>query len=157
MDELKTLLPGKSFTLTTGETIIVSPVPFGKLRIFSEAVAALLKRLSESGMKIESIDDWRVIFDIAFEEAIKIMSLVLGKPREWFDSISLADGLGIINIIIEQNFNENTKKNLKGLVEKLNSLLQTQSRPSSPQATPGEKSSVIQQSKLEPSAQASSS
>lgn len=150
MSELKILLPGEPFTLSNGETIIVSPVPFGKLRIFSGAVAELTRRLSEAGLKFESVEDWRVVFDVAFEETVKIMALVLDRPREWFDTISLSDGLGLLNIIIEQNFNEDTKKNLKGLIERVSSLLRTQSRPLSQQATTGTISSATLSSRSEP-------
>jgi len=61
MDELKTLLPGTPYTLSNGETVIVSPVPFGKLRLFSDAVARLFQRLNETGLKLEEIQDWKVI------------------------------------------------------------------------------------------------
>lgn len=157
MDELKTLLPGEPFTLSNGETIIVSPVPFGKLRMFSDAVAKLFQKLSETGLKIDSIEDWRVIFDVAFEETLNIMSLVLDRPRQWFDTIDLADGLGLLSIIIEQNFNERAKKNLKRILERVSGLLQIQSRPSSPQGTGGQTSSDTQQNKSDASQKASSS
>lgn len=147
MDDLKTLLPGEQYTLSNGETVIVSPVPFGKLRMFSDAVAKLFQKLSETGLKIDSIDDWKVIFDVAFEEILNIMSIVLDRPREWFDTIDLADGLGLLDIIIEQNFNDRAKKNLKRFLGRISGILQTQSRPSSQQVTGGQTSSDTQQSR----------
>lgn len=154
-DELKILLPGEQFSLSNGDTIMVSPIPFGKLRLFSGAVASLMQKLSEQGLKLEGINDYQVIFDVAFEETLKIMSLALDRPREWFDAIDLADGLGLLNIIIGQNFNDRSKKNLKGLLQKMGGLLQTQSRPSSPQATHGPKLRAIQPNRSGPSAGAS--
>lgn len=125
MDKLKELLPGEPYTLSTGGQVIIKPVPFGKLRLFSEAVASLMGKLMQGGLKIEGIEDWKTIFDVAFEETLSIMSLVLDKPREWFDTITISDGLGILNIIIEQNFSESSKKNLKKLIAKASLILKT--------------------------------
>ena len=130
-NELKTLLPGESYTLTNGSRISIRPIPFGKLHLFSEAVASLIIRLQETGLKLQDISDWKIVFDIAFEEIVRIMMLILGKPRKWFDTITITDGIGILNIIIEQNFSEDTKKNITLLIGKLNLILSTASRPSS--------------------------
>jgi len=66
------------------------------------------------------------------------MALILDKPRDWFDTIDLGDGLGLLSIIIEQNWNEKTKKNLKSLIERISSLLQMQFKSSSVQGTDGQ-------------------
>jgi len=119
-DELKTLLPDTEFILESGEPVAVRPVPFGKLNLFSEAVAALMMKVTGSGLKMKKAEDWKVLFDIAFEETMKIMGLVIDKPRKWFDSISISDGIGILNIIIEQNLKEEAKKNIQSLWKKFN-------------------------------------
>lgn len=139
-DELKTLLPGETYTLKTGERVIVQPVPFGKLRVFSGAIASLLSRLSETGTSLKDIKDWRNLFDVAFEEIIGIMGLVLDKKREWFDTIALSDGIGLLELVIKQNIDEGTKKNISALTERVSTLLRTSSNSSSSRGTVGKKS-----------------
>ncbi|MEW6485792.1 MAG: hypothetical protein AB1423_14465 [Pseudomonadota bacterium] len=136
-DDIKKLLPGKRITLTTKERVEIRPVPFGKLPAFTESVAELFSKLRSVGLKLEEIEDWKVVLEVAAEETIRIMAFVIGKPREWFDEIDIADGLEILNIIIEQNLTERAKKNLKALLERWSSLLPTRSRHSSPQDTRG--------------------
>lgn len=109
-DEIKKLLPGKRITLSTKERVEIKPVPFGKLPAFTESIAELFSKLKGTGLKLEDIKDWKVVLEIAAEETIRIMAFVIDKPREWFDSIDIADGLEILNTIIEQNITERTKK-----------------------------------------------
>jgi hypothetical protein len=135
--EMKTLFPGRTVTLGSGDTVEVRPVAFGKLNRFSEALASLFQKLQENGLKLESIDDWKIVFDIAFEETLNILGLLLDKPREWFDSIDLADGLEILDVIVEQNFGERAKKNIRRILDRLSSLSQMPSRPLSAQDIAG--------------------
>lgn len=128
--ELKDLLPGDDYKLLTGATLIVKPVPFGKQRLFSTAISRLMQRLQEQGLKLETIKDWNEVFDIAFEEVVDIMVLVLGKPRDWFDTITMADGYGLLALIVEQNFSDDTKKNIQKLITRVTGLLQTPSSSS---------------------------
>ena len=91
--------------------------------MFSKTVTSLLTKLSEAGVsKIEDADDIGRVFGIAIEEVIALMGLVLGKDREWFDTITLPDGIGLFTKILEQNFNERTKKNLSHLATKIQSI-----------------------------------
>lgn len=147
MSEINTLLPGKRITLSTKERVEIRPIPFGKLPAFTESIAGLFSKLKTTGLKLEEIEDWKVVLEIAAEEAIQIMAFVIDKPREWFDSIDIADGLEILNTIIEQNMNERTKKNLKNLIEMLSSLLQTQFKSLSVQGTVSKTSKDTQSNK----------
>ena len=89
-----------TLTLSTGETITICPIPFGKLPLFSGAVSELLQKLSAAdvlspGKRL----DVKIIFDLAFEEIIGLMMLILDRPREWFDDIDIADGVAMLEII----------------------------------------------------------
>ena len=124
MDELKRLFPAETYKTESGEEVTVSPVPFGKLTVFSKTVTSLLAKVGEAGItKIENAEDIGRVFGIAIEEVIALMGLVLGKNREWFDTITLDDGVGLFKLIVEQNFNERTKKNLASLAIKIQSSL----------------------------------
>lgn len=140
MDELKTLLPGENYTLASGEQVVIKPVPFGQLRIFSEAIASLVMKVSESGLKLKKIDEWKILFDVAFDETLNIMGLVIEKPREWFDEISINDGIGILSIIIDQNVKDEAKKNILRIVERFSSPQQISSKSLSRPGIAGKKS-----------------
>lgn len=142
-DEMKILFPEEVYKLESGEQVFVRPVPFGKLKVFSEAVASLTLKLSGLGLDIKNVDDWKVLFDVAFEETLNVMGIVLEKPREWFDMITISDGIGLLAIIVEQNLNEGAKKNIHTLIEKVTLLLQTSSSSSSAPGTAGRESKVI--------------
>lgn len=135
--EINRLFPGTTHRLEwSGEAIEIKPVPFGKLKVFSDSIASLFARIQELG--VENFADpssWSSLLEVAAEEIVQLESLILGKPLEWFDTISIADGIAIFDIILQQNITESTKKNLGSLIARLGSALQTSSKDSSPTAT----------------------
>ncbi len=166
MSELKKLLPGEKYTTISGEEIVVYPIPFAKTLDYIDAIAALVNKITSSGIKVGKLLEKdttainvTVLFKLAFEEVIILMSLVLAKPKEWFtESIDFADGCALLDIIIKQNIdNERAKKNLKALMGRFRSLLQTPSKRSSAQDTRGPKSEDIQETRSDSSQKASSS
>lgn len=122
MSELKKVYPGIEKTLGNGEKVTVSPVPFGKLMVFGETIASLLQKLGTLGFTVTNKGDWSsldvgMVFTTAVEEIIELMKLVLNKERGWFDKISTEDGLMLFNVILEQNLNEGTKKNIQAIAQ----------------------------------------
>lgn len=125
--ELKRIFPAETVRLESGEEVSVSPVPFGKLAVFGEALASIVAKLTLAGVDMDklnevTIDDVGRIFMVAFDEIVSIMGIVLGKERAWFDGITLADGVTLLTKIIEQNFGEETKKKLAVLKGKIPSI-----------------------------------
>lgn len=123
-EELKRIFPQEIYKLEFGEEVSVSPVPFGKLARFGEALAAVVQKLTLSGVNLEklTVEDVGRVFGVAFEEIIAIMGLVLDKDKEWFNQITMADGLGLLALIVKQNFNEETKKKLAALLQRIPSI-----------------------------------
>ena len=123
-EELKRIFPGEDYTLQNGEVVRVSPVPFGKLLAFGEALASLFTKIQ--GTNFTDPDNGTEIlgkvFQEAFDEIIALMGLVLGKEREWFDFITVEDGIGLLTLILKQNFNESTKKKLDQLLPRMQSI-----------------------------------
>ena len=140
-DELKDLLPGEDYSLEASQVLRVKAIGFGKLPRFSDAVSNLFKKVQATDLG--DLSNMGAVFKVAFEEVVQVMMLVLNKDREWFDGISVADGIGLAEIIVRQNITEKTKKNLAALVSKGGSLLRTQSKPLSAPATDGKTSSDI--------------
>jgi RNA binding exosome subunit len=146
-DELKKLLPGKMLTLSTNEQITISPIRFGKLMIYEEAVTRLITKLLENGMNLAEINDFRQIIRTAHEETIGVLMLILDKQRDWFDAIDIGDAFDIIDIVVEQNYNERVKKSGKKLMDLAKSAYAKLSKASSAQAIAGQIYADIQQSK----------
>ena len=124
-EELKRIFPQEIYRLERGEEISVSPVPFGKLARFGEALGSVISKLMLSGMDMEKLEvkEMGRLFGSAFEEIVEIMALVLGKDREWFNEITLGDGLGLATIIVKQNFNEDAKKKLTDFLQRIPSSI----------------------------------
>jgi len=122
--ELKRIFPEEIYKLESGEEVTVSPVPFGKLSVFGESVASIVGKLALAGVNLEKVttEDLGRVFGVAFEEIITLMGLVLNKEREWFNGITLADGLGLLTLIIQQNWKDDIKKKLSVLLQKIPSV-----------------------------------
>jgi hypothetical protein len=123
-EELKKIFPAEIVKLESGEEVSVSPVPFGKLTAFGEALASIISKLTIAGVDLEklSAEDIGRVFSVAFEEIIGVMMMVLKKDREWFDNITLSDGLGLLMVIVRQNFNDDVKKKLSALLPRIQSI-----------------------------------
>lgn len=123
-EELKKIFPAEIFKLESGDEVSVSPVPFGKLTAFGEALASIVSKLSIAGVDLEKLtaEDIGRVFVVAFEEIVGVMMMVLKKEREWFDQITLSDGLGLLTLIIRQNFNDDVKKKFLDLLPKIPSI-----------------------------------
>lgn len=130
-DEVKILLPGEDVTLSTGEKVTVSPVPFGKLGAFTSAVASLFIKLQAQKIDITDLSNLNGLLKVATEETMAIMGLVLGKDRQWFDRITIADGAALLNLIVKQNISDDSKKNIIELAGTISTLFQTASSTSS--------------------------
>lgn len=128
--EIRELLPGETVTLLNGVQVVIRPVPFGKLPDFFEDIAALLKKFLEKST-IDLLTDGEALMATAFEEIVRIAGKIIGKRRPWFNTIDIADGIAIVNVIIAQNIdNARTKKNLAELLQRGRSLLPTSSSSS---------------------------
>lgn len=120
--ELKRIFPEEIYKLSTGEEVSVSPVPFGKLARFGEALASLLTKIGALNVSLDDPQAVGKVFGVAFDEIISIMALVLNKDKEWFNRITVEDGIGLLTVILAQNFNESTKKKLDLLLPRLQSV-----------------------------------
>lgn len=123
-EELKRVFPAEKYMLESGEEVSVSPVPFGKLAAFGEALSSIFVKIDGAGVDLDKLtpEDIGRIFAVAFEEIVRVMGLVLNKERSWFDNITLNDGLGLITIILRQNFNEESKKKFADLLPRIPSI-----------------------------------
>lgn len=118
-DETKIILPEEIFELSTGEKVTISPLSFADLILHSDLVVSLISKIEELKDLLKDADDktaLKVMFRGAAEEVLELMTIVLGKPREWFSTIKYSDGLGIFAVIYEQNADELSKKNLTRLL-----------------------------------------
>ena len=123
--EHKVLFPEESYKLENGDTVMVSPVPFGQMKHFAEGVAKLLQRCQGLEFDMDNPDTWTQLLTAAFEEVTGLMGLVLKKDMKWFDLITFADGIGLLHLMVKQNVTERTKKNIQALVGEVTTLRQT--------------------------------
>jgi len=114
--ETKIMFPDEKIKLSTGETIRIKPLSFADLILNAELVATVMLKVAELKEKFDGADKaqaLKIFFREAAGDALDIMAVVTGKPREWFSTIRYDEGLAIFAIICEQNIDESAKKNLK--------------------------------------------
>jgi hypothetical protein len=134
-DDVKTLLPEVSVELSGDRRVLIGPVPFGKTPLFTGAISSLVQKVAGAGVNLKDLENWEPLLKVAFEETVKVIGLVIDKPRPWFDTISLSDGLEIIDVIVSQNFDERAKKKITKYRPRVESLLSTLSKTSLPADT----------------------
>ncbi len=102
MDELNTLFPDNTVTLSDGSTVAVNEFTFGQLpRVLakSKSIFGIVRQLYEDGeagmastLLIEGGEDF-----------IELLMISTGKPRAWFDTLRAEDGLLISTHFLEVN------------------------------------------------------
>ena len=129
-DELEDLLPGTAYKLESGREVMVVPASFGDIRRFTDTVTSLaVKASTVEGIDLNNTESLVVLAEVAAEEVLVIMGLILGKEEKWFKGITIGDGIGLFTLIIEQNWTESTRKNVERLVAVVKkSALQTSAK-----------------------------
>ena len=104
MNELSTLFPDTSVTLSDGSTVEVKPFTFGQLPkalAYSKVIFGLVRQLYEDGDEAGAIAG--VMLTEGGENFIELLSMSTGKPRSWFDTLPADDGLLITTQFLEVN------------------------------------------------------
>jgi len=131
MSELKTLQPANEIKLSTGEILILKPLPFGKLAKALSLVSSIFGSAS-IGYDALSLEDQSsagaVIAQVLAqggEDIYELLGLGLNKPREWFDDLSMEDGINAATAFFELNsdfFLRQVLPALKGSLGKIKAL-----------------------------------
>ena len=107
MNDMETLFPGRQVT-AGGETLTISPIKFGQITQASKMLAPVIKAVSSSlGKPDQSIMDmassWVDLLAAGGEDLLLFLAWTIGKPREWFDTLGMDDGLAILQAVYEEN------------------------------------------------------
>lgn len=125
MDEL---LPGENIKLQSGQEIKISPVPLGRLKDFSRAVAKLMQKLKEEGNDLSDLSNLGVLFETCFDEIVSIMASVLQKEVAFItEKVTISDSIAILEVIIRQNITDEAKKNLVSILDQASYLSKNRS------------------------------
>jgi len=124
--DIKNLLPEETLDLSTGERLVIHPVPFGKIPEFFGDVGALVRKFLTGGNPA-LLANAEELLTTAFEETVRIAGRIIKKKRAWFNTIDIADGIAIVNVVLRQNIdNDRAKKNLAELAGRVKALLPSQ-------------------------------
>jgi hypothetical protein len=142
--ELDRLFPGEVYKTQSGEEVVVRPITFGQLKIFIDAISSLASKAAQAGIDdIEDMSQWPALFNVAYDEISKLMLAILNDEKydeDWIYNQAASDMIGVFAIILKQNANEVTKKNIQALVDAIKSVTPTSSSSSSSTDTPGTES-----------------
>lgn len=104
MAELVEILGGGESVTAAGETITVRPIKFGQLPQVLKHVGALFSSLEGDELNIT-----RALTE-GGEDVLAILAIVTGKPREWFDSLEMDEGIALLTAAVRVNSDVFQKK-----------------------------------------------
>jgi len=107
MSDMETLFPGRQVT-AGGETLTIAPIKFGQITQASKMLAPVIKAVSSSlGKPEQSIMDmassWVDLLAAGGDDLLIFLAWAIGKPREWFDTLGMDDGLSLLQAVYEEN------------------------------------------------------
>lgn len=108
MSDLDVLFPGRE-VVVGGETITVKPLAFGQLPKAAKLLQPVVKALRASGAiggegsVIDLFGSWVDMLAAGGEELLALVGFAIGKPREWFDGLSMDDGVALVRAAVEVN------------------------------------------------------
>ena len=117
------LFPNKEVLLTTSEVITISPFTFGQLPKalkFANKLGVLAIDLYKTGRldnKEMAASNIIAVISEGGDDLINLLSLSIGKPREWFDTLDTVDGIKLVTAFFEVNIDFFTKKVMPQLSE----------------------------------------
>ena len=111
-DELQALLPERDVTVK-GETITVSPLFFGQLPKAVKLMQPLADALRGAnilwieGESVKLRTDWPLklpqVVAEGGEALIDLLAFIINRPREWFDTLDMDDGVTLTRKVFEVN------------------------------------------------------
>lgn len=113
--QLKDIFPSKRVKLSNGKNIDVTPVPVSMLPQFIEDFVDIIEIADKFDLKIHKKADVVRAGTIATKSVISILTKLLKKPVEYFDTLQLSDLVAIITALIELNNIDDIIKNVKSL------------------------------------------
>ena len=123
-NDLDTLFPGQDVTVA-GQTITVKPLTFGQLPKATKLLQPVIKALRASGaiganptsdtekpegapgkgdrLAIDFISSWVDTVAAGGEDLLALVGYAIDKPRDWFDALSMDDGVALVRAVVEVN------------------------------------------------------
>lgn len=113
MADIDTLLPDRNIEVA-GEQIIVRPYKFAQLPQAS-AIVAKYMNMFQAGQQPDLV----ALLTEGGEDIFKLMCLATNKDRKWLDTLEAEDGINLLAVVVEVNYDFFTRKLSPLLVNKL--------------------------------------
>lgn len=104
MADIDTLLPDRNIDVA-GETITVRPYKFAQLPQASAIVAKYMNKF-QAGEQPDLV----ALLTEGGEDIFKLMCLAINKDRKWLDTLEAEDGINLLSVVIEVNYDFFTRK-----------------------------------------------
>ena len=109
MSDLDVMYPAGQEVKVGGESLTVKPLKFGQLAQASRLMSPIARQVA-AALKT---DDDRTLADTASvfvdlmaaggDDLMNALGFFVGKPREWFDTLEMDDGLRLMQAVYEVN------------------------------------------------------
>jgi len=102
MSDLKVIFPASTVELSSG-AITVKPFTFGQLpKVLQKAqtIYGGIAHLMDNGADTAAVVQ---IMAVGGEDLLELVSLSIGKPREFFDTLQIDEGVLLVSTFLEVN------------------------------------------------------
>jgi hypothetical protein len=119
------VLPNNTAVIAGGEQFTIREFGFGQIPAVSRHLAALFDNFGTAELNIP-----RLLAE-GGEDVLAVLCLATGKPRDWFDTLPMDEGVNLLSAVITVNADTFQKKMLPALQGLLKQVV-----PQAPAATP---------------------
>jgi len=114
--EIYEAFPQESFIASNGKTIIVKPISIIYFGEFMSLIGNIFQKLADAGKENTDISNLQVIFQYAGDELFSICRLAIGDE---INGLQLKDIFPLLRIVLDQNYDDEVKKNVPILISKI--------------------------------------
>ena len=110
MSEIDILYPEGKTVVASGESITVKPLKFGQIPKASLLLRPVVGKVAAAFSEGTAVASWVDVLADGGEELLLAMAWAINKPRDWFDEVSVDEGVELARALYEVNADFFTKK-----------------------------------------------
>jgi len=124
LDKLKEIFPCKIITISGNRELTVKPIPLPQITLLYDCIEEIMIAFDKKGIQIttESFSDVKNFFAVATVEVLKLIKLIQKIDDEFLNSLTINDGILILDAIIDINDIASILKNVTSLGQKIKNI-----------------------------------
>ena len=132
MSDLETLIPQAVELVIDGEPLAIKPLKVGQMPAFLRAITPVMQQIGGDGI------DWLALFGERGDDLLTAVSIAVGKPRAWVDTLDADQAILLAAKVLEVNadfFTRTVMPRLDGLIAQTSAVVAVTTAGSTPSST----------------------